>query len=94
MGGNHPLSSSSAAAAAAVDVSVSIKPSTVTKIGYSGRGGVGNIRTGEVERLREETEAKVKAAEARQRAHDEVVRDVEMGLKMPERAHLGAEKLE
>lgn len=74
------------------DAPLSIKPSTITNIGYSGRGGIGNVRTGEVEKLREQREAK--AAEARQRAHDEVVRDVEIGLKMPERAHLGAEKLE
>lgn len=45
-----------------------------------------------MEKLREDME--LNAAEARQRAHEEVVRDVEMGLKMPERAHLGAEKLE
>lgn len=74
------------------DTPISIKPSTIPNIGYSGRGGIGNIRSGEVEKLREDMEAR--AAEARQRAHDEVVRDVEMGLKMPERAHLGAEKLE
>lgn len=71
---------------------LSIRPSTVAKVGYSGRGGVGNFSSGEVDKLREETEAK--AVEARQRAHDEVVRDVDMGLKMPERAHLGGEKLE
>lgn len=85
MGGN-PSSSSSA------DASISINPSTIPKIGYSGRGGIGNIRSAEAEKLREDME--LNAAAARQRAHEEVVRDVEMGLKMPERAHLGAEKLE
>lgn len=76
------------------DVPLSITPSSTAaaKVGYSGRGGIGNVRTAEVEKLREETEAK--AREARERAHEEVVRDVGMGLKMPERAHLGVEKLE
>ena len=85
-GGADPSSSSSA------DAPISINPSMIPKIGYSGRGGIGNIRSGEVEKLREDME--LNAAAARQRAHEEVVRDVEMGLKMPERAHLGAEKLE
>lgn len=77
-----------------VPLSTITPSSTATKVGgyYSGRGGIGNVRTAEVERLREEAQAKAK--EARERAHDEVVRDVGMGLKMPERAHLGVEKLE
>jgi hypothetical protein len=52
---------------------------TTTKVGYSGRGGAGNVRVGGGVM---EEEKKVK--EERER---EVVRDVEMGLKVPERAY-------
>lgn len=64
---------------------------TIPDVGYSGRGGAGNLRGGEMERRRVENERL--AREARERAHDEVVKGVELGLKMPERAHLGGEKL-
>lgn len=76
--------------------SVGLPPLKITsntgpaKVGFTGRGGAGNLRTGEAQREERET----KAREARERAHEEVVRDVEMGLKMPERAHLSEEKVE
>ncbi|MCJ1466121.1 hypothetical protein MMC07_004740 [Pseudocyphellaria aurata] len=63
---------------------------TVPEIGYSGRGGAGNYRAGEVQKQREEAEKRAK--ESRDRAHNEVVRDVEMDLKPPERAHLVSER--
>lgn len=61
-------------------------------VGYSGRGGAGNLRNVDVEGKRLEDERKAK--EARERAHDEVVKAVDLDLKMPERAHLGSEKVE
>lgn len=69
-----------------------LRESAVPEMGYSGRGGAGNLRSGEVEKRRLENERRAK--EARERAHEEVVKDVEMGLKLPERAHLGIGKAE
>lgn len=63
----------------------------MSEIGYSGRGGAGNLRNGDIEKKRVETA--IRAKEARDRAHEEVVRDVEIGLKPPERAHLVGERL-
>ena len=74
-----------------VNVTSSPQARTLTESGYSGRGGAGNYRT-------ENTELKAaeerRATQRRERAREEVVRDVEMGLKEPEKAHLGNEKLE
>lgn len=70
---------------------LALREKTVPEIGYSGRGGAGNFRAGETEKKR--VEAEVRAKEARDRAHEEAVRDVEMGLKPPERAHLVSERL-
>lgn len=63
------------------------------EVGYSGRGGAGNLR-GKEEMERRRMEGERRAKEAREKAHEEVVKDVEMGLQMPERAHLGSEKIE
>lgn len=70
---------------------IALREKTVPEIGYSGRGGAGNFRAGEIEKKR--VEAEIRAKEARDRAHEEAVRDVEMGLKPPERAHLVSERL-
>ena len=61
---------------------------------YYGRGGAGNIVKGDEEKRRKANEEKM--IDARRRREAEVVRDVEMGLKPPEKAYLGtgAEKLE
>ncbi len=56
-----------------------------TKVGYSGRGGAGNVRVGR-DGMEEEEEEEKKRKEVREREM-EVVRDVEMGLKVPERAY-------
>lgn len=75
------------------DTTPSLRESAVLPtVGYSGRGGAGNLRSVDVERKKLEDE--MKAKEARERAHDEVVKAVDLDLKMPERAHLGSEKVE
>ena len=63
------------------------KPSVV---GYSGRGGVGNYQSGDIERTLEER----RAWEFQEKVHTQVVRDVEMALREPEKAHLANEKME
>ena len=54
---------------------------------YSGRGGAGNYRHGESKRAEAEALAKME----RDVRHEELVRRVEMGLQVPERAHLVGE---
>lgn len=56
---------------------------------YSGRGGAGNNRQAETKRA----EAEALAKRDREQAHEELVRRVEMGLKVPERAHLVGERV-
>lgn len=63
-----------------------VSPSTKAA-GYSGRGGAGNFNSKdqEIRRLEEERLAQ----EARSKREAEIVKDVETGLKPPEKAHLG-----
>lgn len=61
------------------------------ELGYSGRGGAGNSRNGEIEKML--LDAETQAKEAQNRAHEEAVKDVEMELKPPERAHLVSERI-
>ena len=68
-----------------------MKDSATVGMGYRGRGGAGNYITGD-ETTRKEAEQRA-AKEAKKR-EDEVVRDVEMGLKPPEKAYLTAERSE
>lgn len=58
---------------------------------YSGRGGAGNFVGDAIKNFK--VVAETKAKEAKAQAHDEMVRDVEKGLKVPEKAHLGSDKL-
>ena len=67
-----------------------LEESKPPQTGYYGRGGAGNYRTGDIETK----DAERKAMEARNRLHQQVVKDVESGLKEPEKAHLGSEKLQ
>lgn len=57
--------------------------------GYYGRGGAGNYRTGDVEKA----ESERRVTEAQEQIHQQAVKDVESGLKEPEKAHLGGERL-
>ena len=63
------------------------KPSVV---GYSGRGGVGNYKSGDVERRLEQR----RASEIQEKVHTQAVKDVDMALKEPEKAHLASERME
>ena len=71
------------------DVNPSLKESKLPRTGYYGRGGAGNYRAGEAEtKEKEEMESALQ-----EQVHQQIVRDVEAGLKEPEKAHLGGEKL-
>lgn len=73
---------------ASIDVTPSLQESKPPEPRYYGRGGAGNYRIPEPENRR----GKVReATDARERAQRKVVEDVEMGLKEPEKAHLGRE---
>ena len=73
-----------------VDVTPSLRESKPPKLGHYGRGGAGNYKYPEPERI----EGVKATLEAQEKAHQQVVRDVEMGLKEPEKAHLGKESYE
>lgn len=76
---------------ASIDVTPSMQENKPPELGHYGRGGAGNYRTPESEK---DGEREKERLEAQERAHQKVVKDVEMGLKEPEKAHLGREGLE
>ena len=55
---------------------------------YSGRGGAGNFTYSD--QCNAKTTGETIAENAKKR-HDEVVRDVELGLRQPEKAYLGSD---
>ena len=69
------------------DAARSIPSPDIRSAGYSGRGGAGNFSSKDQEMRRQEEERL--AGEARSKREAEIVKDVEMGLKPPEKAHLG-----
>lgn len=71
-----------------IDVTPSLQESKPPELGHYGRGGAGNYRSQEPEKKREGGNI---ALEAREEAYQKVVKDVEMGLKEPEKVHLGRE---
>ena len=71
------------------DVTPALQERRPSVVGYSGRGGVGNYKSGDVERRSEER----RASEVQEKVHTQVVKDVEMALKEPEKAHLAGEKM-
>lgn len=79
-----------AATALPGDLSTSIKQDTIPEGGYLGRGGVGNFR-GDPEKKISESIARER--EADEESYEKTVKDVEQGLKSPEKAHLSSEKL-
>lgn len=70
-----------------LDTGRSIPSPDIRSAGYSGRGGAGNFSSKDQEMRKLEEERL--AEEARSKREAQVVKDVEMGLKPPERAHLG-----
>ena len=88
--GNFKLTATAAAAATPGDLSTSVKQGAVPEGGYSGRGGAGNYRW-DTEKRKAEAEARQREAE--EKAYERTVKDVEEGLKPPEKAHLSGEKL-
>lgn len=81
-----------AAAATPGDLSTSAKEGNVPESGYAGRGGAGNFRGDAAEKMRSDIIAREREAE--EKAYKETVKDVEQGLKPPEKAHLSGEKLD
>ena len=77
------------ATAQATDVTPALEETKPPQTGYYGRGGAGNYRIGNSE----SRENDMKAMEAQDRLHQQVVKDVETGLKEPEKAHLGRQRL-
>lgn len=73
------------------DKSSLLTKNTLPEVRYSGRGGAGNYNMAENERKR--VEAEKVAQEARSQEYEMTVRDVELGLKPPEKAHLVTERL-
>lgn len=71
-----------------IDVTPSLQENKPPELGYYGRGGAGNYRTPDPEKKRQEQKNRLEAQET---AHQRTVKDVEMGLKEPEKAHLGRE---
>ena len=71
-------------------VTPALQERKLSVVGYSGRGGVGNYQSGDIERTLEER----RASEFQEKVHTQVVRDVEMALREPEKAHLANEKME
>ena len=74
-----------------VDVTASMQENKPPELGHYGRGGAGNYRTPDSEKIAERQKERL---DAQEKAHQKVVKDVEMGLKEPEKAHLGREGLE
>ena len=74
-----------------VDVTSSMQENKPPELGHYGRGGAGNYRTPDSEKILEREKERL---DAQEKAHQKVVKDVEMGLKEPEKAHLGREGLE
>ena len=72
------------------DVTPALQERKPSVVGYSGRGGVGNYKSGDVEKRLEER----KASEIQEKVHTQVMKDVEVTLKEPEKAHLASEKME
>lgn len=73
------------------DKTPALRKNTLPEVRYSGRGGAGNYNTAENERKRAEAEKVVE--EARSQEYEMTVRDVELGLKPPEKAHLVTDRL-
>ena len=89
--GNFKPTATAAAAAPPGDLSTSVKPGTISEGGYAGRGGAGNFRGEALEKRR--SEAIAREQEAEEQAYQETVKDVEEGLKPPEKAYLSSERL-
>ena len=70
-----------------VDVTPSLQENRPPDLGHYGRGGAGNYRSPELEKGKSGEKGDLEAQQ--QRAHEKVVRDVEMGLKEPEKVYLG-----
>ena len=74
-----------------VNVTPSLQENKPPELGHYGRGGAGNYRTPDLENKRQIEKYTLKTQE---KTLQEIVKEVEMGLKEPEKAHLGREGLE
>lgn len=76
----------SATTAGAADVTPALQDSKHPDVRYFGRGGAGNSRIW-VSEVKEREE--LRSSHAKEEKFHRVVMDVEMGLRQPEKAHLG-----
>lgn len=89
--GNYQSTSLTNAATIPNDLSTSVKQTQVPEGGHIGRGGAGNFVSGDVERRKSNAERRL--SEVQERIHAQTVEEVGKEMKMPEKAHLGSEKL-
>ena len=89
--GNYMPTATAAAAATPGDLSTSTKQGNIPESGYAGRGGAGNFRGDATEKMKLDIIARER--EADEKAYEETVKDVEQGLKPPQKAHLSGDKL-
>ena len=78
------------ATAQTAGVTPSLVESKPPETGHYGRGGAGNYRSSDAEKAVDER----RASGVQEKIHQQVVQDVESGLKEPEKAHLGGIKLD
>ncbi|KAI4185277.1 MAG: hypothetical protein LQ348_004394 [Seirophora lacunosa] len=83
--GNYTDASNATERKRSVDMTPTMREHTVPEGGFYGRGGAGNLRGMEAN-LKEDAEQK--ASHAPKEAHEKAVREVEQGLRAPEKAHL------
>ena len=90
--GNYTSTAKLAAATAEnTNVTPALQQAKPPEVGYCGRGGAGNYKGEDVEKRKEEER---RASVIQEKAHQQVVKDVDAGLQEPQKAHLGSEKLE
>lgn len=89
--GNYQSTSLANAPGIPNDLSTSVKQTVVPEGGHIGRGGAGNFVSGDVERRKSDAERRL--SQAQERIHAQTVEDVGKEMKIPEKAHLGSEKL-
>lgn len=66
----------------------SLQESEPPDVGYYGRGGVGNYKSADAEKKKEQR----RASEVQEKIHQQTLKDVEMALKEPEKAHVANER--
>lgn len=88
--GNYTNASNTAERRRSIDMTPTARERTVPEGGFYGRGGAGNLRDTDA---KSQEEAGRKSNQAQQEQYEMAVRDVEQGLRAPEKAHLANQSL-